>query len=106
MYRVVFIESNGRERVVEAEHGQSLMQCAVDNMIPGIAGECGGCCSCATCHAYVAAPWLEVTGLAGEEERCMIEGALDPMPSSRLLCQVAMSEALDGIVIQLPAEAD
>lgn len=104
MYKVVFVESGGRTHPVEALEGQSLMQCAVEHMLPGIAGDCGGCCSCATCHAYVDAPWMAAAGNAGEEEQLMIEGALEPLPNSRLLCQIAMSKELDGIVIHLPAE--
>ncbi|MHA7834179.1 MAG: 2Fe-2S iron-sulfur cluster-binding family protein [Algiphilus sp.] len=105
MGQVIFVEADGNSRCLEAAEGQNLMQCAVDHLLPGIAGDCGGCCSCATCHAYVDPAWLAAAGVAGEEERMMLEGAVEPKPNSRLLCQITMSKALDGVVIYLPEPA-
>jgi 2Fe-2S ferredoxin len=103
MPKITYREDGGKEHVVEADVGKSLMQVAIDNMVPGILGDCGGCCSCATCHVYVDPAWVERTGAAGEDENFMLEGALDVRPTSRLSCQIQVKPELDGLVLQLPA---
>jgi 2Fe-2S ferredoxin len=100
--RITFIEHNGSSHSVEARTGATAMQAAVDNLIPGIVGDCGGSCSCATCHAYVAPEWVERVGPAGEDEAEMLSGALDVRSNSRLACQIKISEELDGLVLLLP----
>lgn len=102
MAKIVFIEHNGTQHVVEAEAGKSIMQVAVDNLVPGIVGDCGGCCTCATCHGYVEKSWCERLPAASDDEKMMIDGALHVEANSRLTCQLKVSEALDGIVIRLP----
>ena len=102
MGRVTYIESSGEEHRVDLDNGQSIMQGALDNLIEGILGECGGCCSCATCHCYVDDAWLEKVGVPGDMERDMLDSVVDPKPSSRLSCQIQMSEHLDGLVVRLP----
>ena len=102
MGRVTYIESNGEERQVDLDNGQSIMQGALDNMIEGILGECGGCCSCATCHCYVDEAWLEKVGAPDDMERDMLDSVVDPKSGSRLSCQIQMSEHLDGLVVRLP----
>ncbi|MBL6752300.1 MAG: (2Fe-2S)-binding protein [Nevskia sp.] len=103
MPKIIFIEHNGARHEVEAQTGQSVMQAAVGNLVPGIVGDCGGCCTCATCHGYVDDAWREAVGEPGEDERMMLEGALNVQPNSRLTCQIAVSEALDGLTVRLPA---
>lgn len=95
-----FIEHSGTEHRVEVAAGQTLMQAACFNQIPGILGDCGGCCSCATCHCYLEAG----TGIAppSEDERLMLEGALEVHEDSRLACQVVVTNELDGLVVRLP----
>jgi 2Fe-2S ferredoxin len=78
------------------------MQIALDNAVPGILGDCGGACSCATCHAYVDARWTEKLPAVSETEAFMLEGVPEPRANSRLCCQIKMQAALDGIVVQLP----
>src|ERR1700745_771394 len=58
MPSITFIEYEGAVHTVEAQTGRSVMQAAVDNMVPGIIGDCGGYCSCATCHGYIERAWL------------------------------------------------
>jgi 2Fe-2S ferredoxin len=103
MPKILFIEHNGKEHLVDAEAGKNLMQVATDNMVPSILGDCGGVCSCATCHGYVDPAWAGKVGSKSEEEEMMLDGALNTEPTSRLLCQITMSDALDGIVVRLPA---
>lgn len=102
MGRVTYIESNGERHQVNLENGQSIMQGALDNLIEGILGECGGCCSCATCHCYVDDAWLEKVGAPDDMEKDMLDSVVDPKSSSRLSCQIQMSDGLDGLVVRLP----
>lgn len=102
MAKVTFIENSNTEHSVEAEPGRSLMQIAVDNMVPGIYGECGGACSCATCHVYVAPEWLARLPAKSSDEAFMLDGAFEPNEHSRLCCQVKMREELDGMVLRIP----
>jgi 2Fe-2S ferredoxin len=102
MTKIRFIEHNGTEHVVEGEVGASIMQTARDNMVPGIIGDCGGNCSCATCHGYVDPDWLAKLEPQSEEEVVMLEGAMNQESNSRLTCQIKVTRELDGIVVRLP----
>lgn len=101
MPNITFIEADGREFSVDANNGDTLMQAAVDNMIDGILAECGGACSCATCHCYIDDAWFERVGAPQQIEQEMID-ALDSKPTSRLSCQVMVTDELDGLVVRLP----
>lgn len=101
---VIFIEHSGAIHRVEAPLGKSLMQVALDNAVPGILGDCGGSCSCATCHGYVDQPWAAQLPPRPETEAFMLEGVPDLRDNSRLCCQIRMTPELDGIVIHLPEE--
>ncbi|MCY1284804.1 Ferredoxin-6 [compost metagenome] len=103
MPKVIFIESSDVQHSVEAPSGRSLMQIAVDNMVPGIDGECGGACSCATCHVYVDPAWQERLPPRSGDETFMLEGASAVGESSRLSCQLKMREEWDGLVLRIPA---
>ena len=104
MSTVTYIESNGTTHQVEGALNRSLMQIAVDNSVPGILGDCGGSCSCATCHGYVDASWSERLAPLSESESFMLEGVPERREGSRLCCQIKMREELDGIVVHLPKE--
>jgi len=103
MPKITFIEHSGTERTVDAETGKSVMQIALDNMIPGIVGDCGGSCSCATCHAYVDPAWADKLPPQSETESMMLDGALETQPTSRLTCQLTMTPELDGLIVRTPA---
>jgi 2Fe-2S ferredoxin len=103
MPRITFIESNGERKEVEAVVGESVMRAAIDNGVDGIAAECGGCLSCATCHAYIAEEWADKLTPPTEEEQVMVECAIDVRPTSRLTCQIPVTDALDGLVVEIPA---
>lgn len=102
MTKIVFIEANGSERVIDAENGRTLMQVAVDNLVPGIVADCGGCCTCATCHAYVDEAWLGRLHAPSEDETMMLEGVLELQPNSRLSCQIVVKPELEGLVVRTP----
>jgi 2Fe-2S ferredoxin len=102
MPKITFIEHTGREHEVEAEIGQSVMQAATNNMVPGVIGECGGNCSCATCHVYIEPPWAERIEGPSSQEQEMIECALHTRPTSRLSCQIRVTVDLEGLTVKLP----
>jgi 2Fe-2S ferredoxin len=104
MPKIIYIEYSGREHRVEVPLGRSVMRGAVDNDIPGIDADCGGECACATCHVYVDASWLGMTGLPvpGSQEAAMLSFSALIQPNSRLSCQIKVSEELDGLIVRLP----
>lgn len=102
MVTVTFIESSGKERVVDAPEGSTVMEAAVKNGVGGILAECGGACTCATCHIYVDEAWTAKVGAACGDEEEMLTLAVDPAPNSRLSCQISLSAELDGLVVRVP----
>jgi 2Fe-2S ferredoxin len=103
MASVTYVEHTGTRHQVEVPNGDSVMQGAVNNQLDGIIGECGGALACATCHCYVDAAWIERVGPPSETEMQMLESAASQTkPGSRLSCQIAASDALDGLVVYLP----
>lgn len=102
MALVTYIKHDGSSYEVQVPTGTSVMQAAVDNMIDGIVGECGGSCSCATCHCYVDEAWVGKLAKPDGMEKDMLECVLEPKPNSRLSCQIVVTDALDGLVIRLP----
>lgn len=104
MPSVTFVEHTGQAHTVDAPLARSLMQIAIDNDVPGVLGDCGGACSCATCHGYVDERWAAELPPLSESESFMLDAAIDRRDNSRLCCQIRMTPALDGLVVQLPAE--
>lgn len=102
MPRIRFVEHNGTEHEVEIPAGMSIMQAAVSHMVPGIEGDCGGLCACATCHVYIPEEWREKCGPPEELEQAILDFAFDVADNSRLSCQIKMSDELDGITINMP----
>lgn len=102
MPRITFIEHTGAEHEIDAKPGLSLMEVAVNNSIPGIDADCGGACACATCHVYVDAAWTGQVGERGSLEESMLGFADTVAPSSRLACQIRLTDQLDGLVVRLP----
>ncbi|MGO4387062.1 2Fe-2S iron-sulfur cluster-binding protein [Microvirga sp. 2YAF29] len=104
MIKITFIDAEGTSREVEAEEGATVMETAVRNGIPGIEAECGGACSCATCHVYVDEAWESVTGQPQPMEEDMLDFAFDVRPNSRLSCQIRVRPELDGLVVRTPTK--
>jgi len=102
MASVTFITFNGKEQTVELEPGLSLMEGAIQNDVEGIESICGGNCYCGMCRLYVAEPWRERVGAAGEFELPVLDGFGDHQPGARLACQIPVSEDLNGLVVHLP----
>ena len=99
---IQFVTHDGNQYEAEIETGSTLMQGAVDNMIDGILGECGGSCTCATCHCYIDEPWIDVTGRAEGSEHEMLDVVREPRENSRLSCQIVVTDTMDGMVVHLP----
>jgi 2Fe-2S ferredoxin len=103
MARVTFIQPTGEQTTVDAPAGESVMRAAVNHGIRGIAADCGGVLSCATCHVYIRDGWAERIPPASADEKVMLESAIGVADSSRLSCQIKVSDALDGLVVGVPA---
>ncbi len=102
MARITFIQHNGKEQTVDGLPGMSVMETAVKAMVPGIDADCGGACACATCHVYVDPAWAEKTGARNPMEEDMLDFAFDVRDTSRLSCQIKVSDALDGLRVSVP----
>jgi 2Fe-2S ferredoxin len=102
--KATWILPDGREITAEVAAGQTLMEAAVALGVPLVIGECGGNLACATCHVYVTDPWRAAAGQPGAFENDMLDVTeAERRPESRLSCQLRMSDALDGIVLRVPA---
>jgi 2Fe-2S ferredoxin len=102
--RIVFVKPDGERREVEAAAGESVMQAALNNLVDGIVGECGGDLSCATCHVFVDPEWHDALPEASDDEEDMLEATSEePTKFSRLSCQIKCDDKLDGLVVHLPA---
>lgn len=103
MPKITFIEYDGTVHDVEAEIGETVMEAAMRSSIASIVAECGGSCTCATCHIYVDEAWLEKTGERSLEEDEQLDNAYDVRANSRLSCQIKMSDELDGLLVHTPS---
>jgi 2Fe-2S ferredoxin len=104
MPKIKYIEHDGKERTVDAEVGATVMETAIRNSVPGIVAECGGACSCATCHVHVDEAWSEKVGPPSPMEEDMLDFAFDVRPTSRLSCQIKVTDELDGLIVRTPAQ--
>lgn len=103
MARITFVSADGEETTVDAKDGESVMQAALANNVDGIVAECGGSMMCATCHVYVADAWSTKVGTASGDERAMLDfAACEVKQTSRLSCQIAITDDLDGLTVHLP----
>jgi 2Fe-2S ferredoxin len=102
MPKMTFIERDGTRREVEAPLGLSVLEIAHRNDVD-IEGACEGSLACSTCHVIVDASWFTKLGDPTEDEEDMLDLAFDLQETSRLGCQLIMSEELDGLVVKLPA---
>lgn len=103
MAKITYVEFSGKEHVVNVPNGLTVMEGARDNGIPGIEADCGGACACSTCHVYVDPAWVDRLPKKDAMEEDMLDFAWQPDPvRSRLTCQIKVTEALDGLVVQMP----
>jgi len=103
MAKITYVEHNGTEHVVDVANGLTVMEGARDNNIPGIEADCGGACACSTCHVYVDPDWVEKVPAKDDIEEDMLDFAFEPDPAtSRLTCQIKVTDALDGLRVKMP----
>ena len=103
MPTIIYIDHEGNERQIEAKNGESVMETAIKNSVPGIDADCGGACACSTCHVYLHPDWVEKVPAKDDMEEDMLDFAYEPDPArSRLTCQIKVTDELDGLVVQMP----
>ncbi|XOV81948.1 MAG: 2Fe-2S iron-sulfur cluster-binding protein [bacterium] len=99
---VVFVLADGRRQACAAASGETVLDAALDNTVPGIIGQCGGGCTCCTCHVYVAQPWFDQLPGPHQDELDLLVYAHEAAANSRLACQLVLDQPLDGLVVQVP----
>ncbi|CAN7594189.1 2Fe-2S iron-sulfur cluster-binding protein [Phenylobacterium sp. LjRoot219] len=102
MPKITYIAFDGVEHAVDVPVGWSVMEGAKKNNVPGIDADCGGGCSCATCHVFVEPDWRARTGERNPIEDATLEFAENVVPNSRLACQIKVTDNLDGLVVRMP----
>ena len=102
MPAITYIEFDGTEYHVDVAVGNSVMEGALNNMIDGIVAECGGSCVCCTCHCMIDPEWSKIVGDANDDENELLEMLDVREPTSRLSCQVQVTDEMDGMVVRLP----
>ncbi len=102
MVSVTFIDHEGVSRTVEGKVGDSLMQAAIHNRVPGIEAQCAGSMVCGTCHSYLYEPWSGAVAAPTDDERIMLSCGDHQTAHSRLACQIKITPELDGIVVHTP----
>ena len=104
MIQVSFISADGNMREVRANPGNRLLEVAQNDGQP-LEGTCEGQMACSTCHVIVAADWFDKLPKAREEEEDMLDLAAGATRTSRLACQIILTEALDGLTVRIPSES-
>ena len=102
MTKIIYIDHEGTEREIDAKNGETVMETAIKNSIPGIDADCGGACACATCNVYVDEAFMEKVGSPEDMEQSMLDFAENVQPNSRLCCQISVSDDLDGLRVTTP----
>ena len=102
MTRITYVTPQGEQIETDGENGSTVMETAIMNGVPGIIAECGGACTCATCHVYVDEDWTQIVGGPSNMEEDMLDFAFDVRDTSRLSCQIKVRDELDGLVVHVP----
>lgn len=102
--QIIVTDQEGTVHELEALEGWRAMEVIRDWGL-NIKAECGGACSCATCHVFVDAEWEDKLNPPSDEEEDMLDSVPDIRPNSRLSCQILMSEELDGLKLTLAESA-
>lgn len=101
MTQIKIIDTSGKEYLLDASNGGSIMEAATKYNVPGIDADCGGACACATCHVYIDEAWVDKINPMGSMEESMLDFADNVRPNSRLSCQVIVNDSLEGIVVNV-----
>ena len=103
MPKITFVERDGNHRQIDAPAGQTLLEIAWANDLD-IEGACEGSLACSTCHVIVEPDWFDRVPAASEDEEDMLDLAYGLQKTSRLGCQIKLTDALDGLVVRLPKD--
>ena len=101
---ITFVQPDGSQQPVEIKIGISVMEGATAAGINGILAECGGGCACSTCHCYVVGDWYDKLPTPDDNESGLLDFAWEPKPNSRLTCQLIVTDDMDGLALEVPAE--
>ncbi|ETI64446.1 ferredoxin [Sphingobium sp. C100] len=104
MAKLIVVNRAGEEQTVEGDNGLSVMEVIRDKGFDELLALCGGCCSCATCHVYVDPAFADVLPAMSEDENDLLDSSDHRNDTSRLSCQVVMSDALDGLRVTIAPE--
>jgi ferredoxin, 2Fe-2S len=104
MPKITVISREGEAREVDAENGLTLMEVIRDNGFDELLALCGGCCSCATCHVHIDPAFSDKLPKMGEDENDLLDSTDHRDATSRLSCQVPVSDAIDGLIVTIAAE--
>lgn len=104
MPKLVVVNRAGDEKTIEAAAGMSVMEAVRDAGFDEMLALCGGCCSCATCHVHVDAAWADKLEPMSEDENDLLDSSDHRDATSRLSCQIHLSDALDGLKVKIAAE--
>jgi len=102
MPTIHYILHDGTEHALDALPGDSVMIIAKDHDLQGILAECGGACSCATCHVRIDPSWVDRLPPKEDLEEEMLEFVEDADETSRLSCQLRITEDMDGLIVHVP----
>ncbi|MBT5214706.1 MAG: 2Fe-2S iron-sulfur cluster binding domain-containing protein [Pelagibacteraceae bacterium] len=101
--KIFVTDREGNKYTLEGDSGDTLMEVIRDNSLD-IEAACGGCCACATCHVYIGEEWLEKLSARDDDEESMLDQAFDVKNTSRLSCQISLTDDLDGLKLELATE--
>jgi 2Fe-2S ferredoxin len=104
MPKLIVVDRSGAEKTVEADAGLSVMEAIRDNGFDELLALCGGCCSCATCHVYVDPAFADKVSPISEDENDLLDSSDHRNETSRLSCQVQLTDALDGLRVTIAPE--
>ncbi len=104
MPRLIITSRDGAETIIDSVTGHSVMESIRDAGIDELLALCGGCCSCATCHVYVDEAFAAALPPVGEDENDLLDSSDQRRATSRLSCQIAITDALDGLKVMIAAE--
>jgi len=104
MPKLVVVNRAGEEKAIEASAGLSVMEAIRDNGFDELLALCGGCCSCATCHIHVDADWAAKLPAMSEDENDLLDSSDHRGETSRLSCQIQLTDALDGLKVIIAPE--
>ena len=98
--KIRVIDRDGNKHELEGDPNSTLMEILRDADLD-IEAACGGCCACATCHVYINDQWLEKISPKDDDEESMLDQAFEVRNTSRLSCQISLSDELDGIELEI-----